>query len=132
MASGRGAARKYPRTMRINEVVRESLAEELERLSDPRLEMVTITGVEVAPDLRTANVYFAALDRPLEEVHAALAAAASHLQSAIGHQVRMKYVPKLVFHPDHGIAQGERVEAILREIHRREELAGPRPVDEEA
>jgi ribosome-binding factor A len=116
--------------MRVNEVVRETLADELERLSDPRLEMVTITGVEVARDLRTANVYFAALDHPVDEVLAALAAAAPHLRAALGHQVRMKYLPRLEFHPDRGIEQGERVEAIIREIHRREEEAGVGATDD--
>ena len=43
--------RKYPRTLRVNEVVREMIADELERLADPRLELVTITGVDVSPDL---------------------------------------------------------------------------------
>ena len=49
--------RRYPRTARVNEVVLETLAEELERLSDPRLGFVTLTGVEVSPDLRQATVY---------------------------------------------------------------------------
>ena len=43
--------RKYPRTARLNESLLEVLAEELERLSDPRLELVTITGVDVTRDL---------------------------------------------------------------------------------
>jgi ribosome-binding factor A len=47
---------------RVNEVVRETIADELERLSDPRLGLVTVTGVEVSPDLRHATVYYSALD----------------------------------------------------------------------
>ena len=43
------ATRRYERTARVNEVVREVLADELERLSDPRLGFVTVTGVEVTP-----------------------------------------------------------------------------------
>lgn len=56
-----GSPRKYPRVARVNEVVREALADELERLSDPRLELVTITGVEVSADLRHASVYYSSL-----------------------------------------------------------------------
>ena len=46
----------------MNEVVRETLADELERLNDPRLGLVTITGVDVSADLRQATVYYSALD----------------------------------------------------------------------
>ncbi len=62
MSKGR-APRKYPRTARVNEVVREVLAEEIERLSDPRLGFITLTDVEVSRDLRHANVYYSALGR---------------------------------------------------------------------
>ena len=55
------AARRYERTARVNEVVREVLAEELERISDAGLGFVTVTGVEVTPDLRQATVYYSAL-----------------------------------------------------------------------
>ena len=48
---------------RVNEVVREALGDELERLSDPRLGIVTITGVDVSADLRQATVYYSALGR---------------------------------------------------------------------
>ena len=51
------AARRYDRTARVNEVVREVLADELERIGDPALGLLTITGVEVTPDLRQATVY---------------------------------------------------------------------------
>src|SRR5262249_52233638 len=86
--------RRYPRMARVNEVVREALGDELERLSDPRLGLVTITGVEVSPDLRQATVYYSALGRaekrstgvvpelaPDQRVttHAALQSAAPHL-----------------------------------------------------
>ena len=42
--------RRYPRTARVNELVREVVAEELERIDDERLELVTVTGVDVEPD----------------------------------------------------------------------------------
>ena len=51
-------SRRYPRTARLNEAMLEVLADEVERLSDPRLELVTITGVEVTRDLSRATVFF--------------------------------------------------------------------------
>ena len=53
--------RKYPRTARVNEVMLEVLADELERMSDPRLELVTLTGVDVTRDLAYATVYYSTL-----------------------------------------------------------------------
>ncbi len=97
----------------------ECLAEELERLSDPRLGFVTITGVEIAADLRTADVFYSVFRRGDEpnESAAGLASAAPHLRTHIGRQVRMKYSPELRFIEDDSIASGERIEAILRTLH---------------
>jgi ribosome-binding factor A len=154
----RGSVRRYPRMVRVNEVVREVVADELERLSDPRLGLVTVTGVDVSNDLRHATVYYSALDagreqpkrsrrgnaRPVAEsdadadvdatttaadaqsefkaqTQAALRSAAPHLRTALGRQVRLKYVPELTFREDPAIEQGERVEAIIREIHSQED-----------
>lgn len=115
MAAGR-QPRRFSRMLRVNEVVREALAEELAKASDPRLDLVTITGVNVSPDLRNATVYYAALGRQSEETHAALQSARPHLRATLGRQVRLKYLPQLEFREDPAIEQGARVEAILREL----------------
>lgn len=110
--------RRFSRTLRVNQVVREALADELERMADPRLEMVTITGVDVSPDLRQAIVFYGALGRP--GIDAALSAAAPRLRAALGREVRLKYIPALQFREDPAIAAGQRVEEILRDLHERE------------
>jgi ribosome-binding factor A len=132
--TGHGSPRRYPRMARVNEVVRETLAEALERLSDPRIGLVTITGVDVSPDLRHASVYYSSLgptgrrgggvpvpttidDETRAATQDALTSAAPHLRAELGRQVRLKYVPELVFHEDPAIAQGERVEEIIRQLH---------------
>ncbi len=111
------STRRYPRTLRVNEVVRETLADELERMSDPRLEMVTITGVDVSPDLRHATVWYAALGRDDDDLDVALAHVAPRLRVALGHQVRLKYLPELHFREDPAIETGERVDEIIRRLH---------------
>ena len=133
MSHGRGAPRQYPRTARVNEVVREVLGDELERLNDPRLGLVTITGVDVGADLRQATVYYSALGRAGERgagvvpelapeqraaTQAALTSAAPHLRAELGRQVRLKYLPELHFVEDPSIAAGNRIDEILRELHR--------------
>lgn len=120
--------RRYPRSARINEVVLETLADEVERLSDPRLGFVTLTGVEVTPDLRQATVYYSVLG-PSEQHEAtskALRSAGSHLRAVLGQQVRMKYLPRLSFHEDPAVATGQRVEQIIRDLHREEGGEGER------
>jgi ribosome-binding factor A len=107
---------------KVNSTVREVLAEEIERMSDSRLEMVSVTAVETAPNLRHAIVYVDVLDKESHEpALAALRGAARRLQGVIGAQVRMKYTPILEFAMDPGITGGERIEQVLRELHNEEE-----------
>lgn len=109
------------RMLRVNSILREVLAEEIERMSDSRLELVSVTAVETAPDLRHAMVYVDALGKESEEdALAALRGAAKRLQSVIGGQVRMKYTPTLEFAIDPGISGGERIDEILRGLKEEE------------
>ena len=110
--------RRYPRTARVNELLREVIADELERLGDERLALATVTGVTTDPDLRHATVWFASLG---EAASGALAEHRVQLQAAVGRQVRMKRTPELAFKPDPAVATGTRVEEIIRNLPRSEE-----------
>jgi ribosome-binding factor A len=103
----------------VNEVVLECLADEVERLSDPRLGFVTLTDVEVSGDLRFADVYFSVFGPGADpdETAAGLRSATPHLRAVLGRQVRMKYLPDLRFHLDPSVEEGERIERIIRELH---------------
>jgi ribosome-binding factor A len=107
---------RYPRTARLNELCREILADELEKLldDDERLELVTITHVDVDPDMRRARVDFAALGEGEEEAGEALAEHRVRLQAAIGRQARLKRTPELRFAIDRVIEEGARIEELLR------------------
>jgi ribosome-binding factor A len=109
--------RRFPRTARVNEVLREVIAEELERLGDhdERLRLVTITAVETDPDLRHAVVWVGSLPPDVSE---ALAEHRVRLQAAIGRQVRLKRTPLLAFEADPAVSSGQRVEDILRGMRR--------------
>jgi ribosome-binding factor A len=102
----------------VAEEFREILAEEIPRLKDPRVGFVTVTRVEVSPDLRRATVFYTVLgqDRDHRATRAGLRSARSHLRGVLGHQVRMKFTPDLEFEEDVGLAQVERVSELLREI----------------
>ena len=114
--SGRGGSpRGYARTARVNELCREILADELERLVDERIELVTVTHVAVDPDLRHATVSFSRLDRDVDEASGALAALRPRLQAAIARQARLKRTPELRFVVDDVLARAERIEDLIRE-----------------
>lgn len=106
----------FARTSRVNELLREILADELERIEDHRLEGVAITGVFVDADLKHAKVLFdtregAEGDGPALE---AFGERRVRLQAAIGRQATMRNTPTLTFAPDDTIRSAERIDAILR------------------
>lgn len=106
------------RPERVAEEFREILAEEIPRLKDPRVGFITVTRVEVTPDLRRAVVLYTVLgeERDHRRTAAGLRSATRHLRTALGRQVRMKFTPELEFREDVGIEQVERVSELLREI----------------
>lgn len=113
---GGGPGRQgYPRTARVNELLRQVVAEEIGRVAeaDERLELATVTAVESDPDLRRATVYLSSLPEDLEAVLSELRV---RLQARVAAQVRLKRTPLLRFVADPAVAQGERVEGILRRI----------------
>jgi ribosome-binding factor A len=126
----RGAAHPYPRTARVNVLLREVLATEIERLADvdERLRMVTVTEVVCAPDLKNAVVYCASLP---PEAAVGLDEKRRALQALIGREIRTKRTPLLSFSADPVIAEGERIEAALRRAAARDAAARPDDGDAE-
>jgi len=127
----RGAA-PYARSLRVNQVIRQVLAEELERLADAdeRLRLVTVTSVDTAPDLRQATVYLSSLS---DDATDALAERRAQLQRAMGRQLRLKRTPLLTFEVDPAVVAGGKVEEALRRIREAERdrgaADGPEPGD---
>jgi ribosome-binding factor A len=113
------------RTDRVAEEFREILAEELQRLKDPRIGFVTVTGVDVTPDLRRAVVFYTVLgdDRQERATVAGLRSATPHLRQSLGRQVRLKVVPELEFRLDASIAEARRIDELIERIHHDEERA---------
>lgn len=115
--AGRTAANPAEgRAIRRSQLLREVIADELTLIDDDRLHLVTVTSVDVDPEMNRAIVYF---DSMLDEAGdpATLEALAEHrvrIQSSIGRQVRAKKTPVLEFRPDQVIRDAERIERILR------------------
>jgi ribosome-binding factor A len=113
---------RFARSLRINQVLREVLAEELERLADAdeRLLLLTITSVETASDLRNATVFLSSLEGEAAE---ALEECRIQLQRSVGRQMRIKRTPRLAFAADPAIRSGAAVEEALRRVRRPSEEA---------
>jgi ribosome-binding factor A len=106
------------RMRRVNESVRQVLAEALPDLKDPRIGLVTITGVVTSPDLRIATVYVSVLGnaRKRRSTLAGLDAAHGLLQGQLARQLRMKRTPQLSFEYDLSVERGVRMTQLIDEL----------------
>jgi ribosome-binding factor A len=108
------------RILRLNELIREELAELLRRdARDPRLSgLITITEVDTSPDLANCRVYISVLGSE-EETTASLRAlqhAAGYLRRELMPKLRIRRMPMLEFRLDSSLARGARVLELLREV----------------
>ena len=110
-----GGAAGFPRSRRVNQLIREVLADELERMADAdeRLRLLTVTEVDTAQDLRHATIFLSSLS---EEAAEALEERRVALQAAIGSQARMKRTPKLSFEVDPSVLHGAAIDEALRRL----------------
>jgi ribosome-binding factor A len=106
------------RMRRVNESVRQVLAESLPELKDPRIGLVTVTGVITSPDLRYAPVYVSVLGSAKKRTATLRGLEAAHglLQSKLARQLRMKRTPQLTFEYDPTVEQGVRMSRLIDEL----------------
>lgn len=103
---------------RVNESVRQVLAEALPELKDPRIGLVTVTGVDTAPDLRHAVVYVSVLGSVKKRMATMRGLEAAHgvLQSRLARELRMKRTPQLTFEYDLSVERGVRMSQLIDEL----------------
>ena len=111
-----------------SEKVAEAIHEEISRLlingvKDPRVGLVTVTGVKLTDDLRHATVYFSSrgTDAECKDAAAGLNSAKGFLRREVGKLLRMRYVPEIIFRYDESVAYGSHIESILKQIHESDE-----------
>jgi ribosome-binding factor A len=107
------------RTEKVQKLAQEVLGESIQALKDPRIGFVTVTGVKISADLRHARVFVSVLGSAdvQRATMAGLESAKSHLRSDLGRQMRMKYLPELIFELDHSPEEAQRMEELFRRIH---------------
>lgn len=114
----RTTARDYPRTARLNTLVRDILAREMGRIDDERLEFVTLTSVVVDGDLKKAVAYYdhSRGDDADEEVDLAFSDHRPRLQRAVGREAHIKRTPELRFELDGVLRNAQHIEAVIRTL----------------
>lgn len=108
------------RTDRVADQLRSELALLLAReVHDPGVGFVTLTRVQVSPDLQQARVWYTALgdDKSRANTARALERVAPFLRRQIGGRLRLKRAPELKFVYDESVAGQDRIEQILSELH---------------
>ncbi len=106
------------RHARIADQIQRELAELVRlELRDPRVGLVTITGVELSRDQSHAKVFFTVLGAPSDEEHAqeGLQRAAGFLRSALAHRLTTRKVPELHFAYDESVERGVRLSRLIDE-----------------
>ena len=111
------------RARRVAEAIRGVLVAAVREVRDPRVGFVTLTEVELSPDLKQARVYVSTLGDAASRDAAveALNHAVGFLRHAVATRAALKYTPSLRFVPDPTLERGSRVEALIQEIHADEE-----------
>lgn len=113
----------HKRSEKVAEVIHETVSELLVKgLKDPRIGFVTITSVKMTDDLHLARIYFSVMgtDEEKKATKSGLNSARGFIRRELGKNLRMRYVPDVVFEYDQTIEKASRIETLLREISQAE------------
>lgn len=112
--------KSFSRADRVSNEIQKILAEILRKdIKDPRLEMATITGVEMTKDLRIARIYFAVTggeDR-IEKAQQGFQSAVGFIKRTLASELELRYMPDLKFFYDKSFDYGARIDALLKSIN---------------
>ncbi|MDY6905115.1 MAG: 30S ribosome-binding factor RbfA [Thermodesulfobacteriota bacterium] len=111
--------KSYPRAERISKAVQREVSAVLSKgLRDPRLEMTTITGVRMSSDLTTAFVYYIVNGDDQDKKAAAegFKSAGGFIKRKLAKNLKMKYMPDLLFYYDESIDYGENIDRVLESL----------------
>ena len=109
---------------RINEELKKEISHILTfELKNPDVTgMISVTKVKVTPDLKYAKVYVSLLNsKSNEKTMKGLKDSASFIRSKVAKNVNLRITPELVFEQDDSMEYGERIDNILKEIHKKDE-----------
>ncbi len=106
----------FARTDRVAQQIQRELAELVRlEINDPRVRLVTITGVEVASDYSHAKIFFTRLDGKHDEAQQGLERAGGFLRSQLAHRLKLRVMPQLHFVYDASVERGSRLSQLIDE-----------------
>ncbi len=114
----------YKRAERVADQIRMEVADILARkIKDPRVGFVTVTDVDLSPDLRVARVYVTSLQDGESEDLAlqGLINAVGFVRGELGRRLELRYTPELIFCQDGSRKQGSRIDQLLDSLHHQQE-----------
>ena len=108
-----------PRIARLRELFKQETSDILRReMKDPRVGFVSVTDVELSPDLRHARIFvsiYGDADAKTKTM-AALTSAAGFVRTELAHRIRLRHIPEVAFRLDESIEYGDRVNRLLRQV----------------
>ncbi|MBN8413044.1 30S ribosome-binding factor RbfA [Halomonas denitrificans] len=112
--------REFKRTDRVADQLQKELAVLIQReVKDPRLGMVTVSGVEVSRDLGYADVHITLLGEQdperIKENLQVLKRAGGFLRSQVARRIKLRHVPELRFHYDESVVRGQHLSSLIEE-----------------
>ena len=117
---------EFKRSDRVADLLHREIAEMVfRRLKDPRVANITISGVKVADDLRNARIFFCIMGLDVDEATrknalAGLDKAKGFIRQELGRRLSLRYVPQLEFEFDTSFEYGDKMERLLKELHKDE------------
>jgi ribosome-binding factor A len=112
------------RANRVGEQMKKELSDIIGRkIKDPRIGFVTVTDVQVTGDLQQAKVYISVLgdDEQKENTLKGLAKATGFIRTEIGHRIRLRKTPEIIFEFDESVDYGNRIETLLHQLHKEDQ-----------
>ncbi|MFO7986559.1 MAG: 30S ribosome-binding factor RbfA [Desulfatiglandaceae bacterium] len=111
------------RAQRVGELILQEIAFLLlEKAKDPRVQGVTLTGVDLSNDLKSARVFFSALggNDEIRQVQSGLDSAKGFIKREIAARMELRYVPEISFTHDPTLENADRLERLFHEIRKEE------------
>ena len=105
---------------RVNDEMKKELAVILRDIKDPRVadNFVSVTSVDVTPDLKFAKVYFSAITGDPKEIKKGLVSAQGFIRKRIAETLNLRITPELAFEHDDSIEYGSHINSLLKQIER--------------
>ncbi|MFB9886641.1 30S ribosome-binding factor RbfA [Balneatrix alpica] len=115
--------KEFSRSLRVADQIQRDLARLLQQeMKDPRLGMLTLSGVKISKDMMYADVYFTMLSLQEQssprEAEKLLNQAAGYLRTELAKMMRLRAVPQLRFHYDHTLEKGNHVSGLITQAMR--------------